>query len=478
MQQCRDMWHDMRERIVTQRGRRQLGAVALAGVLVFAIAGCSSNSASDSESAKAKPNAKSAAVGTVDFCSWFPQGDLPTNPNPAPTPYGPPSDPASLQKLRDDVTAKFATLPHKGQYCSSGQANQQGPIDPALCNKLYTGFQYTNDPQKLQQMCNFWYMRADNSMWTQLTPLVLNEYGDYLGIHSDGRNIPNLAAGPHITINSIEGTPATFGTATAPFGNVAVNGGKFDAASLTALVNTVGKSSAGTFAGSWATSQMPLIAGSTLKSDCSMVITQGSSTPVPLSTLTASTKSNFWCAMVGDDPHTGIAYAQVQVVALTDTQAGVTITVPEAGTTSNLMRKSGPSYDAANLVMPIGTDEVTQFKTTELIPSDKCVNGDPSKTGPNQCLHLWLTKVKKGTSCTIWFVYEVDKTEIANTMTKYQLDPSSLTAHISLGTNPSGNWTQCQAAQALNTASGLPGNGNPPKSFLAQSTSPNAAVGG
>ena len=65
-------------------------------------------------------------------------------------------------------------------------------------------------------------------------------------------------------------------------------------------------------------------------------------------------------------------------------------------------------------------------------------------------------------------MYEVDKTEIANTMTKYQLDPSDLTAHISLGTNPSANWTQCSAAQALNTASGMPGNGNPPKAFLAQ----------
>jgi hypothetical protein len=100
---------------------------------------------------------------------------------------------------------------------------------------------------------------------------VLNEYGDYLGVKSDGRNVPNLAAGPHITIDSIDGTPATYGTAAAPFGTVTLTGGKLDAASLTALVNTVGKSSAGQFAGSWATSQMPLIAGSTLKSDCSMI---------------------------------------------------------------------------------------------------------------------------------------------------------------------------------------------------------------
>ena len=171
--------------------------------------------------------------------------------------------------------------------------------------------------------------------------------------------------------------------------------------------------------------------------------------------------------MVGDDAHTGVAYAQVQLTSVTATGAGVTITVPEAGTTDSLLRKPGStSYDAANLVMPIGTDEVSQFQTTELVPSDKCANG--TSTGVNQCLHLWLTKVKSGTSCTIWFVYEVDKTEIANTMTKYQLDPSDLTAHISLGTNPSANWTQCSAAQALNTASGMPGNGNPPKAFLAQ----------
>ena len=177
--------------------------LAVSAALALTVAGCSSTSSSDPGAAKAKPNAV-GGVGTAEFCNWFPQGSLPNNPSPAPTPYGPPSDPASLQKLRDDVTAKYATLSHKGQYCSSGQSNQQGPIDPALCNKLYTGFQYTNDPQKLQQMCNFWYMRADNSMWTDLTPLVLNEYGDYLGVKSDGRNVPNLAAGPHNTIASID----------------------------------------------------------------------------------------------------------------------------------------------------------------------------------------------------------------------------------------------------------------------------------
>ena len=448
------------------RTSSRLGVVAVATAFALTLAGCSSSASSDSAPAKAAPNAATGG-GSAEFCNWFPQADLPNNPSPAPTPYGPPSDAASLQKLRDDVTAKYATLSHRGQYCSSGQSNQQGPIDPALCNKLYTGFQYTNDPQKLQQMCNFWYMRADNSMWTQLTPLVLNEYGDYLGVKSDGRNVPNLAAGPHITIDSIEGTTATYGTAAAPFGTVALTGGKLDAASFTALVNTVGTSSAGQFAGSWATSQMPLIAGSTLKSDCSLVLTQSSTTPVALSTITPTAKTSFWCAMVGDDAHTGVAYAQVQLTSVTATGAGVTITVPEAGTTDSLLRKPGStSYDAANLVMPIGTDEVSQFQTTELVPSDKCANG--TSTGVNQCLHLWLTKVKSGTSCTIWFVYEVDKTEIANTMTKYQLDPSDLTAHISLGTNPSANWTQCSAAQALNTASGMPGNGNPPKAFLAQ----------
>lgn len=442
--------------------------VAGASALVLAIAGCGTSS-SDSPSGKANANVKSANAGSVEFCNWFPSGDVPANPSPAPTPFGAPSDPASLQKLRDAVSAKYATLPKKGQYCASGQTNQQGPIDPALCNKLYTGFQYTNDPTKLQQMCNFWYVRADNSMWTDLTPMVLNEYGDYLGIKSDGRNIPNLSAGPHITVDSIDGTPANFGSASAPFGTVAITGGKLDAGSLTALVNSVGKSSAGTFASSYSTSLMPIIAGSTLKGDCSMILTANATTPVSLSTIAPAAKTSFWCPMVGDDPHTGVAYAQVQLTAVTSTSASVMITVPEAGTTSSLLRKPGSaSYAASNLVMPIGTDEVAQFKTLDLVPNAKCVNGDPSKVGPNQCLHVWLTKVKSGQSCTIWFVYEVDKTDIANTMSKYQLDPSSLTAHISLGSNPSGNWTQCSAAQALNTANGLPGNGNPPKAFLDQ----------
>lgn len=447
---------------------KTVGAIAASAAVLTAVAGCSTSS-SDSSGGRANANAAAASSGTVEFCNWFPSGSLPPNPSPAPTPYGPPSDPTSLQKLRDAVSAKFLTLPKKGQYCASGQTNQQGPIDPALCNKLYTGFQYTNDPKSLQQMCNFWYARADNSMWTELTPMVLNQYGDYLGIQSDGRNIPNLAAGPHITITSIDGTPANFGSASAPFGQVTINNGKLDAASLTSLVNSVGTSTAGTFSSSYNSSLMPIIAGSTLRSDCSEIITSTSSTPVALSTITPAAKTSFWCPMVGDSPQTGVAYAQVQVTAVTPAAASVMITVPEAGTTSSLLRKPGsPSYDASNLVMPIGTDEVSKFQTLDLVPSATCTNGNPKVVGPNQCLHVWLTKVKQGQSCTIWFVYEVDKTAIANTMSKYQLDPSSLTAHISLGNNPSANWTQCSNAQALNTASGTAKDGNPPKAFLEQ----------
>ncbi|MGA9147531.1 MAG: hypothetical protein WBZ04_08240, partial [Candidatus Nanopelagicales bacterium] len=113
------------------RTSSRLGVVAVATAFALTLAGCSSSASSDSAPAKAAPNAATGG-GSAEFCNWFPQADLPNNPSPAPTPYGPPSDAASLQKLRDDVTAKYATLSHRGQYCSSGQSNQQGPIDPAL----------------------------------------------------------------------------------------------------------------------------------------------------------------------------------------------------------------------------------------------------------------------------------------------------------------------------------------------------------
>ena len=129
--------------------------------------------------------------------------------------------------------------------------------------------------------------------------------------------------------------------------------------------------------------------------------------------------------MVGDDPHTGIAYAQVQVVALHGHSSGRDDHGPRGRNDEQPHAKVGAVIRRGELGDADRHRRSHPPKTTELIPSDKCVNGDPSKTGPNQCLHLWLTKVKKGTSCTIWFVYEVDKTEIANTMTKYQLDPSS-----------------------------------------------------
>ena len=155
----------------------------------------------------------------------------------------------------------------------------------------------------------------------------------------------------------------------------------------------------------------------------------------------------------------------MQIASVSATGAGVTITVPEAGTTTNLLRKPGSaSYDAANLVMPIGTDEVSQFQTTELIPSDKCSNG--KTTGPNQCLHLWLTKVKSGTR--LHDLVRLRGRQDADRHHDDEVPVGSQPAHRTHfpGNNPSANWTQCTAAQALNGATGLPGNGNPPKAFL------------
>ena len=55
---------------------------------------------------------------------------------------------------------------------------------------------------------------------------------------------------------------------------------------------------------------------------------------------------------------------------------------------------------------------------------------------PTSALHLWLTKGEVGNELHDLVRLRVDKTQIATTMTKYQLDPSQLTAHISLGNNP------------------------------------------
>ena len=140
--------------MLTSNLGKRIGVLGATAVLLLGASGCASLTMAASSPKAPDAGDIPTTAGTVDFCDWFPQSQLPPNPKPAPAPYGNPSDPASFTKLADDVTGTFATqLSQKGQYCSSGQTDKNGPIDPALCNKMYWGFQYTNDP--IQRMCNF-----------------------------------------------------------------------------------------------------------------------------------------------------------------------------------------------------------------------------------------------------------------------------------------------------------------------------------
>lgn len=447
-------------------------AAAAAGALIMS--GCASTSQTDAVSPKSGSSATNA--GTVDFCDWFPKASLPVPPEPAPTPYGDPADVSSFQGLASDVANTFGGMQRLAQYCSSGQTDQTGPIDPATCNQLYWGFQYADTPYSVQEMCNFMYLRADNSMWTTLTPKVLNQYGDYLGIEADGQNIPNLAAGPHVTLVSGGAVNAQFGSATQPVGSFNIVNGTFDAGSLNTAVKPILTSKNATFADG--SSILPLIAGDTLTIDCSNVYTTNSgNTTVPLTSLPTTT-NKFWCpapsSLGQTNPTGGTAYVQISVVNPTASSAQFYATVPELGPTNSIMRKSGTSYDPSNIVLPIGTEEVSQFKTTQLNLPETCTNG--TAAGSAQCLHIWVTKVKPNTSCVVWFVLEVDKSDASATLAKYGLSTSGFTAHISLGNNEQkNNWTACQRAQTLNQQMGLKATGNPPAQFLAQTDSPRYA---
>ena len=92
--------------------------------------------------------------------------------------------------MREAVIAAAQT----DQYSKTAHLCAEGSQTPAVCDVDYWNFGGT--PGKSED-CNFLYLRVDNDYWTGLTPMVLNQYTNYLGVTADGKDPANQEAGPH-----------------------------------------------------------------------------------------------------------------------------------------------------------------------------------------------------------------------------------------------------------------------------------------
>ncbi|MEI8084531.1 MAG: hypothetical protein WCI74_22055, partial [Actinomycetes bacterium] len=428
---------------------------AIMAVVVLPLAACGSQSATVRE---ADPTSAGNS-GSAAYCDWFNQSDLPTPPSPAPTPYGPPTDPASLTATQNAVIQAAKALPQTGQYCATGQTGQGvGPISTAPCSSLYWGFQYSHLPNALTMPCKFWYVRADNRYWTQITPLVLNEYASSLGLIPDGQDPANLQAGPHVTLTSVDGTPVGWGSiqaGSAPFAAYATlpsANGVLDPVATTALVTKLATATDATVNAS--AMPQPILGGATMKADCTKVWTVNASATVPLSSVTPTAGQSIWCEMVGDQS-IGTAYAQLQFGTPTAGGVPVAAVINEPGPISAIPHKVPGSSKPADLVVPINTDEVKSFKTTPVTIPSTCSNEPSSRASQAQCLSLWVNNNGSTTGgCSLWFVLQVDKTEMAATLERYGISAAGFTAHVSIAKNKKATAAQCTAAKALNAGVG------------------------
>ncbi|MEI6622283.1 MAG: hypothetical protein WCP28_10290 [Actinomycetes bacterium] len=378
---------------------------------------CGGQSATVREGESASPGTS----GNAAYCDWFTQSDLPTPPNPAPTPYGNPIDPASLTATQNAVIQAARALPQIGQYCATGQTGQG--------------------------------------------------VGTSLGVIPDGQDPANLQTGPHVTLTSVDGTPVGWGsvkagsTAFTAYTTLPSANGLLDPVATSVLVNKLATATDATVNGS--AMPQPVLGGSTMKADCAKVWTVSATAAVPLSSVTPTTGQSIWCELVGDQG-IGTAYAQLQFGTPTAGGVPVAAVINEPGPMSAIPRKVPGSNKAADLVMPINTDEVKSLKTTPVTIPTSCNNEPSGSSNQAQCLSLWVNNNGSKTGgCSLWFVLQVDKTEMAATLERYGISAANFTAHVSIAKNKNATAAQCTAARALNSGVGRASDGAPAKGVFA-----------
>ncbi len=464
------------------RHARQVVALLATASIIAVASGCAATTNS------AKPSDQ-AASGSSE-CVPFPKSQLAPNPKPGTPPaFGDPTTKDALVKMQQAIIDKAKTLSPTGTYCAEGQT------DPgvAKCNKGYWGFTYSTEPGA-QNNCNFFYSRVDNSYWTQVTPIVLSQYYDYLNLITDGVDIQNQSVGPHTTITQPDKVALMFGKSASrngpavPYASLPLTGGKLDVNSVNALVAKTTTDTSGTTPVDKNTKKPvgpnPMFAGAGAAADCFNVWIappDGKTVPTtttPVEDVPVKAGTSFYCA-ISTAAGQGTAYAEVNMLTPTATSVPVTVVTQQPGGEANLLRKPGgsTSFSPDNVLWPVNIPEVTQAQTAALPVPASCVNAGSNGSSPTDCVHLWLTGIAPDnagqggvpfTSCRVFVVLETDKTQVAGTASKYQVPTDGFTAHISLAKNKraqsasDNDLATCQRTYDLNTSLGLPGNGAPP----------------
>ena len=445
---------------------RNTAVVLLASGGLLIASGCSSSTSSSDSSAK--PN----AVANNNCASYPPP--IPQTPTDPTHPYGPPEQASSLANTQTQVIAAAQAPEYSKEAYLCAQGAQAESL--ATCSQDYWNF-YGSPNGKPQDECNFFYLRTANDYWSGLTPLLLNQYSDYLKIHADGDNAPNLAAGPHATLETYDGTVVGVPAWRTPGANFTLTDGKLNGANVAAAILPLLQGTQGATdpkSGSVAPI-MPALASDQMTLNCTdQVYVQQpdySWKQTPIDQVPVAAKTNLACTANTKDQGTAFVTAFLGTPTATSVPAQISISM--AATQANALRRD-PSrpFTTDNVIWPVELPEVqnqTPMPFT-IQQGNVCKDKDGKATS---CLHLWVTKAsqKGGTfqQCQLWFTMEIDSPAARDTLTKYGAKFDSA-MHISLATSGllkgEDAATYCQRAATLNQQSGINPLGNPAPSFV------------
>ncbi len=352
-------------------------------------------------------------------CDPFPAGDIPPDPNNPNPPYGDPQRAASLTAMRGAVLSEAA----KGAYSKNAVLCAEHPDDetPEDCDVAYWN---PGGVPGAQEDCNFFYMRVGNEYWTGLTPMILNQYGEYLGVSADGKDPGNQHAGPHTTITQYNSSQAWL----QPQGKYAASfdlvGGNLDPADAQKqLEKSLGNDVVGNDL-----LISPVLFHDRLAVDCTPAWQGGGSSwrQVQLSSVPVAAGTAFTCS--ASAPGAGTAYVTAKLGTPAGDSVPGAVNIIVDSQKSNTLRKvpNGP-FDADNVLWPNGLAEVinTQAVPFSIDQQDTCLNDQSGD--PESCLHLWANPVYQNNGprsqtpngCQIWFVLEIRSPQLLAIMQKY-----------------------------------------------------------
>lgn len=434
-------------------GTRHAAIVICAVVALLVASGCSSTPSTGSGSAQNN-------AASNDVCAGYPP-PVPANPHPAPTPYGPPDQGASLIATQNAVVgaAQDPQYSKQAYLCARGS----DPAHLEECSKGYWNF-FTN-PVADSFGCNYMYLRVNNAYWSGLTPMVLNQYGDYLNIKSDGQDAANLNAGPHQTVITDDGNPLFLPAKNAVGATFTVTNGKLDGANVASGLLAAVRQGKGDSGSSRSTPILPVLAADQMTMNCTDGVYTSPNgrwpwTKSTIADVSVAAGTIFWCTATTTNQGTAYVQATLGTPVAGSVPAYVSLNVP-TDQQNALRRNPNDGFTLGNIIWPVQLPEVQASTPMNIsVPTGNACQDRSGK--PSSCLHLWVNSPKKDgnkfTACKIWVTLEIRSPDSQAALAKYGAKGDGQ-PHISLGVSDSltGQYaaTYCQRAADLNAAIGI-----------------------